>query len=167
MIIYRIRIILDVEDDVIRDIEIEDKATLEQLHDIISQSFGFLGGEMASFYYSDATWEQGDELPLVDMGNGDLPMNNTLLSEIFIKGIQNLIYVYDFLNLWIFFVELIENSENEINKDYPVLIFSHGEVPENPPIKEFNSKEAFENGFLGEEDLDDDLEDEIDPDSFY
>ena len=167
MIIYRMRIILDVEDDVIRDIEIEEKATLEQLHVTISQSFGFLGGEMASFYYSDANWEQGDELHLIDMGIGDLPMNNTLLSEIFIKGTQHLIYVYDFLNLWTFFVKVIENSEKEVNKDYPVLIFSHGEVPETPPIKEFNSKEALEDGLLGEENLDDDLEDEIDTDSFY
>ena len=165
--IYRMRIILDVEDDVIRDIEIEEKATLEQLHDTISQSFGFLGCEMASFYQSDANWEQGEELPLMDMGIGDLPMNKTLLSEIFIEGTQHLIYVYDFLNLWTFFVEVIENSENDANKDYPVMIFSHGEVPEAPPIKEFKSKEALEDGFSGKEDLDDDLEDEIDPDSFY
>ena len=165
--IYRMRIILDVEDDVIRDIEIEEKATLEQLHDTISQSFGFLGGEMASFYQSDANWEQGAELPLMDMGIGHPPMNNTLLSEIFIEGTQHLIYVYDFLNLWTFFVEVIENSENEANKDYPVMIFSHGEVPEASPIKKFNSKEALEDGFLGEEGLNDDLEDEIDPDSFY
>jgi hypothetical protein len=161
------RIILDVEDDVIRDIEIEEKATLEQLHDTISQSFGFLGSEMASFYHSGANWEQGEELPLIDMGIGDHPMNKTLLSEIFIEGTQHLIYVYDFLNLWTFFVELIENSEKEVNKDYPVLIFSHGEVPKTPPIKEFNSKEVLKDDFLAEGDLEDDLEDEIDPDSFY
>jgi hypothetical protein len=47
------------------------------------------------------------------------------------------------------------------------MIFSHGEVPEAPPLKEFNSKEALKDDFLGEEDLGDDLEDEIDPDSFY
>ena len=47
------------------------------------------------------------------------------------------------------------------------MIFSHGEVPEASPIKEFNSEEALEDGFLAEEGLDDDLEDEIDPDSFY
>ena len=165
--IYRMRIILDVEDDVIRDIEIEEKATLEKLHETISQSFGFIGDEMASFYKSDANWEQGIELPLVDMGIGNLPKNNTLLSEILIEGTQHLIYVYDFLNLWTFFVEVIENSENESNKDYPAMIFSHGEVPEAPPIKEFNSEEALEDGFLAEKGLDDDLEDEIDPDSFY
>ena len=50
--IYRIRIILDVEEDVLRDIEIEATATLEDLHHAITQAFGFLGNEMASFYKS-------------------------------------------------------------------------------------------------------------------
>ena len=53
--IYRIRIILDVEEDVLRDIEIEATATLEELHLAITQSFCVLGNEMASFYESDAS----------------------------------------------------------------------------------------------------------------
>ncbi len=48
--IYRIRIILDVKEDVLRDIEIEENATLEDFHHAINQSFGFLGNEIASFY---------------------------------------------------------------------------------------------------------------------
>ena len=51
--IYRIRVILDVDDDVLRDIEISSTSTLEDLHNAIIQSFGFLGNEMASFYESD------------------------------------------------------------------------------------------------------------------
>ena len=47
--IYRIRVILDVDDDVLRDIEISSTSTLEDLHNAIIQSFGFLGNEMASF----------------------------------------------------------------------------------------------------------------------
>ena len=51
--IYRFRIILDAQEDVFRDIEIEAKATLEDFHNAITQSFGFAGQEMASFYTSD------------------------------------------------------------------------------------------------------------------
>ena len=59
--IYRIRVILDLaEDDVFRDIEINETATLEDLHNVITHSFGFLGNEMASFYRSNDQWEQGD-----------------------------------------------------------------------------------------------------------
>ena len=40
--IYRMRAILDTEEDVIRDFEIEASSSLEELHDALSQSFGFL-----------------------------------------------------------------------------------------------------------------------------
>ena len=39
--ILRIRTILDVNDDVIRDIEIEDDSTLEDLNIFIIKSYGF------------------------------------------------------------------------------------------------------------------------------
>ena len=47
--IYRMRAILDTEEDVIRDFEIEASSSLEELHDALSQAFGFAGNEMASF----------------------------------------------------------------------------------------------------------------------
>ena len=59
--IYRFRIILDTKEDVFRDIEIEAEATLEDFHNTITQSFGFEGQEMASFYVSNEKWEQGKE----------------------------------------------------------------------------------------------------------
>ena len=65
--IYRFRIILDVKEDVLRDIEIEETATFEDLHLTITQAFGFLGNEMASFYLSNEEWIQGDEMPLEAM----------------------------------------------------------------------------------------------------
>ena len=48
--IYRFRIILDTQEDVFRDLEIEDSASLEDFHYAIAQAFGFGGSEMASFY---------------------------------------------------------------------------------------------------------------------
>ena len=47
--IYKIRIILDAKDDIFRDIEIEAGSSMEEFHNAISQSFGFLGNEMASY----------------------------------------------------------------------------------------------------------------------
>ena len=66
--ILRIRTILDVNDDVIRDIEITENSKLVDLHNMIIKSYGFLGKEMASFYRTDKNWQQGDEMPLVDVG---------------------------------------------------------------------------------------------------
>ena len=163
--IYRMRVILDTETDVIRDFEIEATSTLEELHDAVSQSFGFAGNEMASFYRSDENWAQGEELPLVDMGVGEKTLNERPLNKILSENENRLIYVYDFLNLWTFFVELIETAEKDHLKGYPSLIFSHGEVPETPPAKNFIAKEDFDVNEIDEKgDLE---EDEFEGDQFY
>lgn len=156
--IYRIRAILDTENDVIRDFEIEASATLEELHDAVSQYYGFAGNEMASFYRSDENWTQGEELPLIDMGVGKKPFNRKPINEILSDNENRLIYVYDFLNLWTFFVELVETAEKDHLKGYPSMIFSHGEVPETPPDKNFFTEDSFEESV----NQDDDVEDEFD-----
>ena len=158
------RVILDTETDVIRDFEIEATSTLEELHDAVSQSFGFAGNEMASFYRSDENWIQGEELPLVDMGVGEETFNEKPLNNILSENENRLIYVYDFLNLWTFFVELMETAKKDHLKGYPSLIFSHGEVPETPPDKDFIAEEGFEESINEEDDLE---EDEFDDDQFY
>ena len=157
--IYRIRIILDVKEDVFRDIEIEAKSTLEDLHDAITQSFGFLGNEMASFYKSNESWYQGEELPLESMENGS-NMRDEPLNKIFTSSQHHLIYVYDFLNLWTFFVELNETADIISSSSYPNLIYSKGDVPEEAPEKIFeadNEKELEAND--EEEDIDLDYND--------
>ena len=47
--IYRFRVILDndTEEDIFRDLEIRETDTLEDLHNIITQSFWFVGTEIA------------------------------------------------------------------------------------------------------------------------
>ena len=157
--IYRIRIILDVKEDVFRDIEIEKTSTLEDLHHAITQSFGFLGNEMASFYKSNESWYQGEELPLESMENGS-NMRDEPLNKIFTSSQHHLIYVYDFLNLWTFFVELKETADIISSSSYPNLIYSKGDVPEEAPEKIFeadNKKELEAND--EEEDIDLDYND--------
>ena len=152
------RAILDTEEDVIRDFEIEASSSLEELHDALYQSFGFAGNEMASFYRSDEQWNQGEEMPLFDMGLGEKPFSDKPIEKILSESENRLIYVYDFLKLWTFYVELIEIAQNEVSKGYPSLIFTHGEVPETPPNKEFGSPN----------DLSDDLKtNDDDYDNFY
>lgn len=154
--IYRIRIILDVKEDVFRDIEIEATSTLEDLHHAITQSFGFLGNEMASFYKSNESWHQGEELPLESMENGS-NMRDEPLNKIFTSSQHHLIYVYDFLNLWTFFVELKETADIISSSSYPNLIYSKGDVPEEAPEKIFetdNEKEFEANDEQKDIDLD-------------
>ena len=92
------------------------------------------------FYYSNKNWEQGDEIPLIEMSDQETSMGGKTLDSIF-NNEHNLIYVYDFLLLWTFLIELIEIVENNLNSLYPNLIFAQGEVPEEAPVKSFVSKE--------------------------
>lgn len=145
--IYKIRIILDAEEDIFRDIEVDANDSMEEFHNTIAQSFGFLGNEMASFYTCDADWNQEEEIALFDMnetGSDVRLMNETLLKEAMNVKNPKLIYVYDFLNMWTFFVELADIVENEPGVAYPNLLFSFGELPETPPEKSFRADPSFD-----------------------
>ncbi|AEH00083.1 MULTISPECIES: hypothetical protein [unclassified Lacinutrix] len=143
--IYRFRVILDndTEEDVFRDLEIRETDTMEDLHNIITQSFGFDGTEMASFYLSDDEWNQGEEISLFDMSEGANQvklMNETALDDTVHEAQTKLIYVYDFFNMWTFFVELAEIAEETEGVDYPNLMFVQGQVPDSAPEKVFEAE---------------------------
>ena len=155
--IYRFRVILDTKEDILRDIEIEGAASLKDFHYAIAQAFGFGGREMASFFRTNENWGQGEEIPLVYMDDGIIPMGQEQIDNVFDAENHHLIYVYDFLDLWTFFIELIEIGENELTTLYPNLIFAQGEVPEEAPQKDFvaDEEESDEFGNEDEEGIDD------------
>ncbi|MFC2109777.1 hypothetical protein ACFLSU_04305 [Bacteroidota bacterium] len=136
--VFKIRVVLDVKEDVIRTIAIEGNKTLEDLHKTITNVFGFNGQQMASFYRTDDDWNQGEEIPLINMDDSPnaLAMNTTTIDQNIEDAGEKLIYVYDFLELWTFFVELIEVTETA-EDELPKLILSIGEIPEKAPEKEF------------------------------
>jgi len=161
--IYRFRAILDTEDDVFRDIEIDQEAMLEDFSNAINQAFGFDGVEMASFYTADDQWEQGDEISQFDMSEGEEPvrlMNETRIEDVINHTDTKLIYVYDFLNMWRFLVEFAEEVEREDGMSYPNLMFASGQVPEQAPELDFTQD-------LGQDDEDDDeFDDDFDVDDY-
>lgn len=154
--IFRIRVILDVKEDVFRDLEIEDTATLQELSDTITQAFGFLGNEMASFYLTNDTWQQGEELPLMELDPSQLSMQNEPLDKLFTADNHKLLYIYDFLSMWTFFVELMEVAEPVAGAGYPLLIYAEGEVPEEAPEKLFESDYAANDFEADQEDSEED-----------
>ena len=155
---YRLRIILDTKQDVLRDIEIESDNTFEDLHFAIINAFGFKDNEMASFYLSDTEWKQGEEITLESFGE-ERVMKDNVLETIINLDQQNFIYVYDFLILWTFFVEVIETNEENDSTNYPQTIFSIGIIPKKAPEKLFieDKSDEFEKDEL----------DDVDPYQFY
>jgi hypothetical protein len=157
MMIYRFRIILDTHEDVFRDIEIEASASLEDFHNAITQSFGFDGQEMASFYTTNELWEEEEEISLFDVS--DEPGGVRIMAETFLEDVVDeentrLLYVYDFLNMWTFMVELADIAEAESGQQYPNLMYSHGQIPDEAPDKEFIAEDLEEMDFDEEFDLD-------------
>ena len=163
--IYRFRVVLDHDnkEDIFRDVEIRKTDTFEDLHNVITQSFGFDGSEIASFYLSNESWEQGQEIALFDMGqiNEIQMMNQTIIEDLINEDQTRLIYIYDFLNMWTFLVELGEIVEEVQGTDYPNLLFVCGQLPTVAPEREFKTDKQF-----SDSDPDDDLLNNYD-DNFY
>ena len=159
--IYRFRVILNSQDEVYRDIEIQENATFEDFHNSITQAFGFEGQEVASFYESNDQWEQKDEIALFDMSDGSEPnrtMAETILNHVVSKEHRNLVYIYDFLSMWTFIIELADIAEPEAGVTYPNLMFAQGDVPDKPIDPEFVSEsiDGDLDDMYGDENFDDD-----------
>jgi hypothetical protein len=157
---YKFRLILDTKEDVIREIAIAKEFTLEDLHETILNAFGFEGKEMASFYHTDNDWNQGDEIPLFNMSEqvgGLTQMRDYKIEFVFNTVNKKMIYVYDFLNLWTFFIEYIEDFNTNEDKVIPLLLFSLGDLPKEAPKKEFEVEKNEEDDefdiFDGDEDF--------------
>lgn len=157
--VYKFRVILDAEEDVFRDIAILENDTLEDLHNAIVNAFGFDGLEVASFYTCDDTWNQEDEIPMFDAG--DIPGENKIMSDYQLADLLDtestkIIYVYDFINMWTFLVELAAVEDIAVGNVYPETIFSHGEMPAEAMEKQFEADMDEESYNEFEDDLDED-----------
>jgi len=168
--IYKIRVILDAKEDVFRDIAVEEDIQLEELHNAVAQAFGFDASEMAAFYNCDDNWNQQEQYSLFDMGEEETAlMSETPMKDILNEEGTKLIYVYDFFNMWTFFVELASVESKSTEFSYPQLLFSFGVLPESPPEKEFNFETEDENDDLtmGFDDMESFDDMEADPENWY
>jgi hypothetical protein len=167
--VYKFRVILDDEEDVFRDIAILENDSLEDLHNAIVNAFGFDGMEVASFYTCDDKWNQEDEIPMFD--TGDIPGEQKTMSDYALSAILDtentkIIYVYDFINMWTFLVELAAVEAELVGAVYPETIFAHGEMPLDAGDKAFEAEHGdFSSEF--EDDLDEDDLDNLEGEEGY
>ncbi|MBV7440534.1 plasmid pRiA4b ORF-3 family protein [Weeksellaceae bacterium TAE3-ERU29] len=166
--ILKIRVILDTEQDVFRDIEINEDNTLLDFHKEIKTAFNLEGDEMASFFLSNEQWFQGSEIPMEDMsGEPDAEiMSNTTLKAVTPKKGGRMIYLYDFLAMWTFYCEVVDVLKPDNSKEYPLVSLAYGERPENAPEKESMDFSLDEDGLDFDDDFDDEEEDYFDEDPY-
>ena len=149
----KLRVILNVKEDVLRDIITVSDISLKEFNKILYSVFGFETQEVSTFFLTNDNWEQLDEIKIFKIDENDEIMDNTPISNFFNSENDKIIYVYDFLNYWTFFVELYEIEEYvEIDKNYKILN-SIGDVPKDPPSNIFGT-----NDDLDETNLDDNLQ---------
>ncbi len=120
---FRFRVLLDSEKDqeIFRDIIIDENENFETFYRAILASFNFEGKEMGSFYMSNDEWDKGYEIGLMDMSFSDeeeeLPgvMSQSTLKDFMEAPDQKIILVYDFLRMWIFLIELQGTSDKNVS----------------------------------------------------
>jgi hypothetical protein len=129
---YHFRVLIDYEKDVFREIALRSDHTFMDLSNSIIKAFSFKGDQMTSFYLSNDDWDKGEEIVQFDMGDDEAVRNmeKTLLSDLLAKKGQKVLYIYDFLRFWIFYIELINVSALNEGEEYPLLINSIGTAPD-------------------------------------
>jgi len=143
--VLRIRIILNVKEDVLRDIEIDASSSMIEFHKTISSFFGFDSSEPSTFFKSNDNWERDEEIKIFKLDDNDKVYSDSSISEFIDSKGDKLIYIYDFLNYWTFFINVNEAVEKIKDKEYPYCVLSVGEVPNESPtnifINDSNSEE--------------------------
>lgn len=160
--IYRIRVALDAEEEIFRDINIKASQTLWHLHTGIKNAFNLSGEEFASFCYVDKDMNQIKEIPVEDPTDDQsgLSMADIDVKEAFSEEEKaQLIYIYDFLNMWHFFLEVVEIQNKPPALNYPLTVNSKGKIPLKNLKKMSKISSIEKNPVAQEEDIDEIFDD--------
>jgi|AntAceMinimDraft_17_1070374.scaffolds.fasta_scaffold02220_7 hypothetical protein len=146
MKIYKFRIYYEQINNFYRDIEIGSEQTFKELHKAIQKVVNFNSKEIASFNIYDNKWNKTSEITLIDMSykKGIKKKNKNLyiMSQAKIGNFinsnsykQRIIYIYDFINLWTFYIKLLEIVSPEPNAIYPRCVTSKGKfIQQEKPV---------------------------------
>lgn len=152
MAVYRFKVCLEENEDIVRDIDIKASQSFEQFHKIIQEAFKFDAKHAASFFVSDDYWRKGQEITL---NKEDLPleedeirsgvdpkklMSETRIAKFIEQPHQRFVYVFDPQVQWTFLVEMLRITDENTKLNYPAIVKSAGTAPkqykQTTPIKE-------------------------------
>jgi len=166
MLIYKFKIVNDENDNFCREIEIKPGNTFMDFHEILLDCIKLSPGEMASFYICDSKWNKLQEITLCDMAETEEAkeeeeseakpvkmMSDVKLKESINDPHQRMIYVYDFLKMNTFYIELSKISEGEEKNTYPRCVKCVSDiikpkrvVPKNEEVQEVYDDEELVEG---------------------
>ncbi len=93
-----------------------------------------------------------------DPNSGKNAQEQLQLSELFSEIGDRMLYVYDYLNLWTFYLEFRDERDEEASKQYPYVLGMLGHRPEDAPEKNMDAPD----NDLDDETIDDEGEDPYD-----
>jgi len=160
---YKFRLQTENQEDFIREIEVGSNQTFKDLHDFILKSLRLNGKELASFHIVNDNWEKLIEITLIDMsGEADkelqtndqvqtiFVMSETILDRFFDEVGQKMVYEYDFLQMQIFQLELIEIASADKKVTYPKVTLKNGKFDKQQKIKVEKDPEKLKAELLNE-----------------
>ena len=130
------------EENCVRVIEMDENATLSELHDAIQDAVSFDREHLYDFYFANSPharkrvsltelddWVEWDEREKVFM--------RTRLKNVRPEGRRRLYYLFDFGDSWLFDVKIASKRKpNEEGVRYPRVIKTEGPNPQQYPIWE-------------------------------
>jgi len=147
-----IRIVADTKEDIFIDFSVNKKCNFSDIHHFLISKFNLNKLELSSFYYSNDNWDKGEEITLMNMNFGDENdmkfMDMIFLKDIYEEGHHKFLYVNDFLNMNIFYLEILKEVDIDNNEQINIL-HQFGQYEPN-------------NQLVDEEVVHDDKKDEID-----
>lgn len=146
MLAYKFKITFEDQDDFVREIELRSDHSFEDFHHAIVSNLKLDAGMLSSFFICDHNFRKKQEISLVDMNADEQPaqdsdednpgpsakvvvMKDSDLCDFIDDPHQRLMYVYDYINYWTFYIELIKIVPADKNVEYPRVTRSLGGIP--------------------------------------
>lgn len=137
MHIYRFKLRFENQDEFMREIEVRSDQTFGDFHRAIVSDLKLDTGTFSSFFTCNDQFRKKQEISLVDMNpepeeDGGKPvyvMDKSRLSKFIDDPHQKLLFVYDYLNYWTFYIELQKILPADSSREYPRIFRSEGEIP--------------------------------------
>ena len=151
--IYIFEVLSPENPDFKRLIHIGTDHTFEDLHQTIQNTSDFDTSQLASFYITDQLWRKQIEISSLDSGSSTpkiRSMRHTKMDEYITEIGQKLVYVFDFFNERLFYLELKEKLMKTDLKE-PFVAYEKGNAPsqflindlENPLIEHVESDDSY------------------------
>lgn len=131
--VYKFRLISKEVKEFVRDIEILSDQYFYDFHSTLSKDFHYDSTHLASFFISDENWGKIQEITLFDFSEGTAKninlMDKCILKDFVTKKGDRLLYIFDYFNKRLMFLELTEIHKKDKSLNYPRISLSQHSPP--------------------------------------